>query len=80
MKRLRGTQISLNPFRAGQCLSTAIPDEVFQAFFRLNPFRTGQCLSTQPDCVICGKKVRLNPFRAGQCLSTLKWKKLVKLL
>lgn len=46
MKRLRGTQISLNPFRAGQCLSTAIPDEVFQAFFRLNPFRTGQCLST----------------------------------
>ena len=38
---------SLNPFRAGRCLSTegALPEKVVAA--RLNPFRAGRCLSTK---------------------------------
>ena len=39
--------VCLNPFRTGQCLSTAIVYSNEKPLSCLNPFRTGQCLSTQ---------------------------------
>ena len=59
----------LNPFRAGQCLSTDENGLTLDKISGLNPFRAGQCLSTILTIRI-PKQQRLNPFRAGQCLST----------
>ena len=64
----------LNPFRAGQCLSTDENGLTLDKISGLNPFRAGQCLSTILTIRI-PKQQRLNPFRAGQCLSTVSLKK-----
>ena len=60
---------SLNPFRAGRCLSTIRILRKLKRKLCLNPFRAGRCLSTKKM-----KKFKtfngLNPFRAGRCLST----------
>ena len=64
------TTVGLNPFRAGQCLSTDENGLTLDKISGLNPFRAGQCLSTILTIRI-PKQQRLNPFRAGQCLSTL---------
>ena len=37
---------SLNPFRAGRCLSTDFKKEYLTDVQGLNPFRAGRCLST----------------------------------
>ena len=62
--------ISLNPFRTGQCLSTKQLDIKYNFATSLNPFRTGQCLSTAVQCGKVHGICSLNPFRTGQCLST----------
>ena len=61
---------SLNPFRAGRCLSTRRQTSRLNDEEGLNPFRAGRCLSTY--YLHNGKKwaFSLNPFRAGRCLST----------
>ena len=37
---------SLNPFRAGRCLSTLRARRKYKKLLKLNPFRAGRCLST----------------------------------
>ena len=61
---------SLNPFRAGRCLSTG--SMVLSLLFvnSLNPFRAGRCLSTLSLLWRFIMSISLNPFRAGRCLST----------
>ena len=44
--RVRRATEGLNPFRAGQCLSTTAEITTLRAKMGLNPFRAGQCLST----------------------------------
>ena len=39
-------EVSLNPFRAGRCLSTINKLSNVSPFNGLNPFRAGRCLST----------------------------------
>ena len=63
------TLLSLNPFRAGRCLSTQKWWDV-EVVNGLNPFRAGRCLSTKSNLDIMRTVKRLNPFRAGRCLST----------
>ena len=45
-------QISLNPFRAGRCLSTLTSRQLSLIINGLNPFRAGRCLSTQKSVKI----------------------------
>ena len=60
---------SLNPFRAGRCLSTNQITSIF-ILPGLNPFRTGRCLSTKGKYGYWIILNSLNPFRTGRCLST----------
>ena len=63
------TLLSLNPFRAGRCLSTQKWWDV-EVVNGLNPFRAGRCLSTSNRQIQTSDIWCLNPFRAGRCLST----------
>ena len=48
---LLGDRLCLNPFRAGQCLSTFQMALKRKKSLCLNPFRAGRCLSTERQAV-----------------------------
>ena len=60
---------SLNPFRAGRCLSTHNKRKHYHE--KLSQSLSSRAMSF--DCLLCpeyGRSRCLNPFRAGRCLST----------
>ena len=63
-------QFCLNPFGAGQCLTTVNRKWKPKNYRCLNPFGTGQCLTTAYHLTRFYGKTRLNPFGTGQCLTT----------
>ena len=55
----------LNPFRAGQCLSTQKTVQLSERHRSLNPFRAGQCLSTRGKASTNGGTLVSIPFEQG---------------
>ena len=59
------SELRLNPFRTGRCLSTLLLVLVLLNHGRLNPFRTGRCLSTGKNGALLDD-VRVSiPFEQG---------------
>ena len=56
---------SLNPFRAGRCLSTATIFNYKATIVGLNPFRAGRCLSTKFYHLLASRSIVSIPFEQG---------------
>ena len=59
------SELRLNPFRTGRCLSTLLLVLVLLNHGRLNPFRTGRCLSTRSRNRSGSEKSVSIPFEQG---------------